>query len=67
MKAERSYAQYNEVVQIAIEATMLLHLHFYRKTTGEKSYHIPVGGSNGVGVFGYIDTFQELVSQVNKP
>ena len=45
---------------------MLLHLHFYRKTTGEKSYHIPVGGSNGVGVFGYIDTFQELVSQVNK-
>ena len=28
---------------------------------------IPVGGFNGVGVFGYIDTFQELVSQVNKP
>ena len=31
MKAERSYAQYNEVVQIAIQATLLLHLLFIER------------------------------------
>lgn len=36
---------------------------YLKKTTGEKSYHIPVGGSNGVGVFGYISVFEELISQ----
>ncbi|XP_071489514.1 uncharacterized protein [Diadema antillarum] len=34
-----------------------------KDTTGKKSYVVPLGGSNSVGVWGYIDCFQELVSQ----
>ncbi|XP_013411640.1 bifunctional D-cysteine desulfhydrase/1-aminocyclopropane-1-carboxylate deaminase, mitochondrial [Lingula anatina] len=30
---------------------------------GENSYLIPVGGSNVVGLFGYITAFQEMISQ----
>ncbi|XP_064615088.1 uncharacterized protein LOC135479223 [Liolophura sinensis] len=32
-------------------------------STGEKTYHIPVGGSNGVGVYGYLNAFQEMINQ----
>ncbi|XP_050416815.2 uncharacterized protein LOC126830470 [Patella vulgata] len=32
-------------------------------TTGEKCYTIPVGGSNEVGVFGYIEAFREMMNQ----
>ncbi|KAK6172908.1 hypothetical protein SNE40_016475 [Patella caerulea] len=34
-----------------------------QSTTGEKCYTIPVGGSNEVGVFGYIETFREMMNQ----
>ncbi|KAL4227590.1 hypothetical protein ACF0H5_013033 [Mactra antiquata] len=33
------------------------------ETTGEQSYLIPVGGSDTVGLFGYISVFEELLSQ----
>ncbi|XP_050417887.1 uncharacterized protein LOC126831436 isoform X1 [Patella vulgata] len=32
-------------------------------TTGEKCYVIPVGGSDEVGVFGYIEAFREMIDQ----
>ncbi|KAL5005385.1 hypothetical protein ScPMuIL_018841 [Solemya velum] len=34
-----------------------------KSETGEDTYLIPVGGSNEVGVFGYINVFQELLEQ----
>lgn len=34
-----------------------------KEETGEESYLVPVGGSNSVGLFGYITVFQELISQ----
>ncbi|CAH1783589.1 unnamed protein product [Owenia fusiformis] len=34
-----------------------------KKDTGEDTYHIPVGGSNTLGMFGYLDAFTELLSQ----
>ncbi|XP_072180400.1 uncharacterized protein [Diadema setosum] len=34
-----------------------------RETKGKKAYTIPFGGSNEVGVWGYIDCFRELMSQ----
>ncbi|XP_045215998.1 uncharacterized protein LOC123566167 [Mercenaria mercenaria] len=34
-----------------------------QKTSGELCYQIPVGGSNSVGLFGYISVFEELLSQ----
>ena len=29
----------------------------------EDTYHIPVGGSNSVGLFGYVAVFEELIQQ----
>ncbi|XP_013388986.1 bifunctional D-cysteine desulfhydrase/1-aminocyclopropane-1-carboxylate deaminase, mitochondrial-like [Lingula anatina] len=34
-----------------------------KETSGEDSYLIPVGGSNSVGLFGYITVFHEMISQ----
>ncbi|XP_048249910.1 bifunctional D-cysteine desulfhydrase/1-aminocyclopropane-1-carboxylate deaminase, mitochondrial-like [Haliotis rufescens] len=34
-----------------------------KQQTGESTYLIPVGGSNKVGLFGYISAFQELQAQ----
>ncbi|XP_046543189.1 bifunctional D-cysteine desulfhydrase/1-aminocyclopropane-1-carboxylate deaminase, mitochondrial-like [Haliotis rubra] len=34
-----------------------------KQQTGESTYLIPVGGSNKVGLFGYISVFQELQTQ----
>ncbi|KAL3846757.1 hypothetical protein ACJMK2_017718 [Sinanodonta woodiana] len=34
-----------------------------KQSTGESSYMIPVGGSNRVGIFGYLSVFEELMSQ----
>ncbi|XP_019620389.1 PREDICTED: putative D-cysteine desulfhydrase 1, mitochondrial isoform X2 [Branchiostoma belcheri] len=34
-----------------------------KETSGKESYLIPVGGSNQVGLFGYITAFQELIEQ----
>lgn len=36
----------------------------FREETGEDAYDIPVGGSNTVGFFGYIECIKELESQV---
>ena len=36
----------------------------YRSETGCEVYQIPVGGSDHVGVFGYITMFEELIQQV---
>ena len=46
---------------IFIHTCFLVH----REDTGELVYTIPVGGSNDVGVWGYINAFQELLDQVN--
>ena len=35
-----------------------------REETGEESYLIPVGGSNALGVYGYLEGFNELITQV---
>ncbi|XP_033760439.1 putative D-cysteine desulfhydrase 1, mitochondrial isoform X2 [Pecten maximus] len=34
-----------------------------REETGKEAYLVPVGGSNSVGLFGYITVFEELISQ----
>ncbi|ESO95839.1 hypothetical protein LOTGIDRAFT_175080 [Lottia gigantea] len=34
-----------------------------QSTRGEKSYIIPVGGSNELGIFGYIEVFREMIEQ----
>ena len=33
---------------------------------GEDACLIPVGGSNEIGLFGYITVFQEMISQVSR-
>lgn len=38
-------------------------MYFCRTTLNEDAYHIPVGGSNCVGLFGYVAVFDELVQQ----
>ena len=38
----------------------------YRQETGEESYLIPVGGSDGVGLYGYLEGFNELLTQVRR-
>lgn len=34
-----------------------------KKETGEESYLVPVGGSNVVGLYGYLTAFEEMMSQ----
>ena len=34
-----------------------------QSTTGDKCYMVPIGGSNTVGLFGYIECFKELIEQ----
>ncbi|KAK2166068.1 hypothetical protein NP493_1335g00002 [Ridgeia piscesae] len=34
-----------------------------KQETGEESYLIPVGGSDGVGLYGYLEGFNELLTQ----
>ena len=41
-----------------------INVFFFRKNSGEKSYLIPVGGSNVVGAWGYLSAFNELLEQV---
>ena len=41
-----------------------MQILFSREETGEDAYDIPVGGSNSVGFFGYIDCIRELQHQV---
>lgn len=36
---------------------------FYRSSRGENSYLIPLGGSDHVGLFGYINVVDELQKQ----
>ena len=42
----------------------LQSINYFREKLGEESYLIPVGGSDSVGLFGYITVFQELQEQV---
>ncbi len=35
-----------------------------RRDTGKKAYLIPPGGSNGIGMFGYVESFAEMEKQV---
>lgn len=39
--------------------------NFFRETTGEGSYLIPVGGSNTIGVFGFLTVFDDIQSSVS--
>ncbi|XP_041460737.1 bifunctional D-cysteine desulfhydrase/1-aminocyclopropane-1-carboxylate deaminase, mitochondrial-like [Lytechinus variegatus] len=39
-----------------------LHDHIF-KTSGKKAYEIPFGGTNEIGVWGYIDCFHELMGE----
>ena len=39
----------------------------FLRSEGSVPYLIPVGGSNTVGVWGYIEAFKELLEQVSKP
>ena len=41
-----------------------VNVFFFRTNSGEKSYLIPVGGSNVVGAWGYLSAFNELLEQV---
>jgi 1-aminocyclopropane-1-carboxylate deaminase/D-cysteine desulfhydrase-like pyridoxal-dependent ACC family enzyme len=34
-----------------------------RGTEGNKPYFIPVGGSNGLGTWGYLECFEEMMQQ----
>ncbi|CAK8697821.1 unnamed protein product [Clavelina lepadiformis] len=36
-----------------------------KKKSGKSAYCIPVGGSSGVGVFGYIEAWEELITRQN--
>ncbi|XP_054771689.2 uncharacterized protein LOC129279614 [Lytechinus pictus] len=36
---------------------------YLRDSLGKRPYPIPIGGSNAIGVFGYIDCFRELLEQ----
>jgi 1-aminocyclopropane-1-carboxylate deaminase/D-cysteine desulfhydrase-like pyridoxal-dependent ACC family enzyme len=36
-----------------------------REKTGEESYLIPVGGSNTVGMFGFLTVFEEMQPSVS--
>ena len=40
---------------------LVCYFRFDRTKTGNPAYCIPVGGSNVVGVFGYIQAWQEMV------
>ena len=40
------------------------HCFFKRSETGEKAYIVPVGGSDAVGFWGYLNAFEELLDQV---
>ena len=44
--------EYNDILLLSLN-----------RSTGGNPYIIPVGGSNSVGVWGYIEAFQELVHQ----
>ena len=44
---------------------MDIYLVFGREKTGEDSYLIPLGGSNVVGVFGFLTVFDEIQSSVS--
>jgi D-cysteine desulfhydrase len=37
------------------------------RAQGGKSYFIPEGGSNGLGSFGYVEAFREIVEQAGEP
>ncbi|XP_033638263.1 bifunctional D-cysteine desulfhydrase/1-aminocyclopropane-1-carboxylate deaminase, mitochondrial-like isoform X1 [Asterias rubens] len=52
-------AVYNEDIHQRME-------NFKKKISeekGEKAYSIPCGGTNSIGLFGYVQTFQELLKQ----
>ena len=36
------------------------------KMEGSKPYFIPVGGSNAIGTWGYLESFQEILQQAPK-
>ena len=43
----------------------VLYLFEYRKETGEKAYPMTYGGSTSVGIFGYVNAFDEMEKQVS--
>ena len=47
------------------QSNMDMYLVFGREKTGEDSYLIPLGGSNVVGVFGFLTVFDEIQSSVS--
>jgi len=50
--------------KVIILAILYYHITVFSRTTcGENSYLIPVGGADSVGLWGYINAFQELINQ----
>ena len=46
------------------EGSIFIHLLVLFRTEGHKAYIIPAGGSSTMGVWGYIDGFDEMMKQV---
>ena len=42
-----------------------MSLSEFRKETGEKAYPMPFGGSTSVGMFGYVNAFDEMEKEVS--
>ena len=57
-KKVRIYMYYNITTTHAFIHTCI---YTYLRSTGSIPYAIPVGGSNAVGSWGYIEAFQELM------
>ena len=41
------------------------YVYFFSEKSGSPAYSIPVGGSNSIGVFGYIQAWEEMLSENN--
>lgn len=53
------------LVYIYMNQVLDVENFFFRETTGEESYLIPVGGSNTIGVFGFLTVFDDIQSSVS--
>lgn len=63
IKQKSNCYKYRNYVWSYLPLTVIL---FSRNETGEDSYLVPIGGSNIVGLYGYLTAFQEMISQVLK-
>ena len=42
------------------------HLMQQLQARGKKPYHVPLGGSNWLGTWGYLQAVQELIDQISR-